>query len=114
MSGVFFGLYVSVWILLITFLCVSGGFVVFSLVDFFGFDTSGATSLIVMVIPAYLAGLPWNHLTIENSTTPHSFVTYEWGSVIGILINGLILGVFVGVLATVRQAIRSRTLWKIK
>lgn len=110
-SGIVFGLYVSGWILLITFLCVSGGFVVLAIVEFFGFDSSGATVLIVVIIPAYLAGLPWNHLTIENSAAPQSFVTYGWGAVVGILINGLILGVVIGVLATVRQVIQSKVLW---
>lgn len=100
-TGIFFGLFIGGGLLLSAF-TIS---VLLLVLDSIGGGTGGAGGIIGFVIVpiAMIAGAPWSTWVLQSSAK-----YFLWGIAIGDLINGLLLGILIGVVAKVRQMLKSR------
>jgi len=98
-SGLFFGLFVARWCLLIVFISLTMMMIV-------GVILGGSgTVLFVYAFMALFLGYPWS-LSIMHNSADFGPLTMVLAVAVGYFINGLLLGVVVGVFAMIRQMIR--------
>lgn len=98
-SGIFIGLFIGGGLLL----SVLGFSIILVVMESIGGGTGGAGGIIgFIVLPiAAIAGLPWSTWALESSAR-----YFLWGIAVGDLINGLLLGIVIGVMAKIRQMLK--------